>query len=227
VPPGATAMSTETSPDGVPSLIDRNGFDVVLMAASELVTSNEELQSSYEELETSNEELQSANEELETTNEELRSSNEELESSNLDLKATTDAVEHLNTTLVGANRELMRFSGLHREVMDNFPAAIVVLDSRLLIEEWNAAAANLLGLNESQVAGEPFFGLQVGLPLELLQEPVRACRLPGATPVTVEVAALTAAAEQFPCRVQVLPMSGGQPKTAVMMIIEDLRDGGP
>jgi two-component system chemotaxis response regulator CheB len=31
---GAIAMSTETSPNGVPSLIDPNGFDIVLIAAS-------------------------------------------------------------------------------------------------------------------------------------------------------------------------------------------------
>jgi two-component system CheB/CheR fusion protein len=193
----------------------------------ELVTSNEELQSSYEELETSNEELQSANEELETTNEELRSSNEELESSNFDLKSTTEAVEHLNATLVDANRELMRFSGLHREVMDNFPAAIVVLNSHLLIEEWNRAAASLWGLSEAQVTGEPFFGLQFGLPLEPLQESVRACRLPDAQPAVLEVGAVDAAGQEFQCRVKVLPMAGGQPEAAVMLIMEDLRGAAP
>ena len=88
----------------------------------ELVTSNEELQSSYEELETGNEELQSSNEELETTNEELRASNEELETTYLELKSTSEAVERLNETLVEANLELRRFSGLHRQVMDHFPA---------------------------------------------------------------------------------------------------------
>jgi two-component system CheB/CheR fusion protein len=191
----------------------------------ELVTSNEELQSSYEELETSNEELQSANEELETTNEELRSSNEELESANLDLKSTTEAVEHLNATLVDANRELMRYSGLHRQVMDNFPAAIVVLDSHLLVEEWNHAATNLWGLTEAQVAGEPFFGLHFGLPLEPLQGPVRACRVPGAELTTVEVEATNAAGERFRCKVEVLPVSGGQPQTAAMLIMEEVEEG--
>jgi two-component system, chemotaxis family, CheB/CheR fusion protein len=193
----------------------------------ELVTSNEELQSSYEELETSNEELQSANEELETTNEELRSSNEELEQANIDLKSTTEAVEHLNTTLVDANRELIRFSGLHRQVMDNFPAAIVVLNSHLLVEEWNHAATALWGLTEPQVAGEPFFGLDMGLPLERLQDPVRATRQPGATPAMLEVMATDTNGEAFTCRVKVLPVSGGQPETAAMLIMEDMREIDP
>ncbi len=189
----------------------------------ELVTSNEELQSSYEELETSNEELQSANEELETTNEELRSSNEELEAANMDLRASTEAVEHLNGTLVDTNSELLRFSGLHREVMDNFPAAIVVLDSHLLVEEWNEAAEDMWGLTEEQVTGEPFFGLHLGLPLEPLQDPVRASRQPGAASVTIEATAVDAAGEDFPCTVKVLPLPGRRPETAVMLIMEDMR----
>ena len=114
----------------------------------ELVTSNEELQSSYEELETSNEELQSSNEELETTNEELRSSNEELETTYLELKSTSDAVGRLNESLVDANLELRRFSSLHHQVMDHFPAAVIVLNAQLLVEEWNLAAAELWGLDE-------------------------------------------------------------------------------
>ena len=145
----------------------------------ELVTSNEELQSSYEELETSNEELQSTNEELETINEELRSSNDELESTNIDLKTTTEAVGNLNSTLVDANRDLQRYGVLHRQVMDNFPAAIVVLNSRLLVTEWNNAAARMWGVGEDEVLDEPFFGLEIGLPLESLQAPVRACRAEG------------------------------------------------
>jgi two-component system CheB/CheR fusion protein len=191
----------------------------------ELVTSNEELQSSYEELETSNEELQSANEELETTNEELRSSNEELESANIDLKSTSEAVEHLNSTLVDANGELMRYSGLHRQVMDNFPSAVVVLDSHLLVEEWNREATNLWGLTETEVTGEPFFGLHFGLPLEPLQDPVRACRTAGAEPATLEVVASDAAGEKFRCRVTVLPLSGGHPDTAAMLIMEEMEEG--
>ena len=184
----------------------------------ELVTSNEELQSSYEELETSNEELQSTNEELETTNEELRSSNDELESTNIDLKATTDAVELLNTSLVDANRDLVHYSGLHRMVMDHFPAAIVVLNAHLLVEEWNNAAASMWGLSGDEVVGEPFFGLVIGLPLEPLQGPVRACRAAGANPATLELPAVDQWGRSFTCRVNVVPIGGGPDFSALVMM---------
>ena len=186
----------------------------------ELETSNEELQSSYEELETGNEELQSANEELETTNEELRSSNEELETTYLELKSTSDAVEKLNESLVDTNLELRRFSSLHREVMDNFPAAVVVLDAQLLVEEWNRAATELWGCEEGGVVGEPFFGLDFGLPLAALQEPVRACRSAGALPSGLEVQATDRSGIPFTCRVRVIPISGHDPETSAMLVMD-------
>jgi two-component system, chemotaxis family, CheB/CheR fusion protein len=186
----------------------------------ELVTSNEELQSSYEELETTNEELQSANEELETTNEELRSSNEELEATNIELKSASDAVERMNTSLVHANNELNRFSALHRHVMDNFPSAVVVLDSHLLIREWNRAATNLWGLREDEVVGEPFFGLDFGLPLETLQEPVRACRSPGAASVTLELEAVNRLGRHVNVRVTVVAATGDDVPPSAMLIMQ-------
>jgi two-component system CheB/CheR fusion protein len=190
----------------------------------ELVTSNEELQSSYEELETSNEELQSTNEELETTNEELRSSNDELESTNIDLKTTTEAVETLNATLVGSNSDLQRYSALHRQVMDHFPAAIVVLNSRLLVTEWNTAASNMWGLSESEVLGEPFFGLEFGLPLEALQAPVRACRAEGAQPDSLDLTAVDESGRSFTCWVRILPIGAGRERAA-MLVMEAQEDG--
>ena len=188
----------------------------------ELVTSNEELQSSYEELETSNEELQSANEELETTNEELRSSNEELETTYLELRSTSDAVGRLNESLVDTNLELRRFSSLHRQVMDNFPAAVIVLNAQLLVEEWNLAATELWGLDEDAVVGEPFFGLDFGLPLGAIQESVRACRSTGAAPSSLEVQATDPSGQPFTCRVHVIPISGHEPETSAMLVMERL-----
>ena len=193
----------------------------------ELVTSNEELQSSYEELETGNEELQSANEELETTNEELRSSNDELETTYLELRSTSDAVARLNESLVDANLELRRFSGLHREVMDHFPSAIILLNSQLVVEEWNLAATELWGLREDDVVGEPFFALEFGLALGTLQEAVRASRSTGAAPSSMEVPATDRSGLPFVCRVQIMPISGHEPETSTMLVMERAGDTAP
>jgi two-component system, chemotaxis family, CheB/CheR fusion protein len=121
---------------------------------------------------------------------------------------------------VHANNELNRFSALHRHVMDNFPSAVVVLDSHLLIREWNRAATNLWGLREDEVVGEPFFGLDFGLPLETLQEPVRACRSPGAASVTLELEAVNRLGRHVNVRVTVVAATGDDVPPSAMLIMQ-------
>jgi two-component system CheB/CheR fusion protein len=102
--------------------------------------------------------------------------------------------------------------------MDHFPAAIVVLNAHLLVEEWNEAAVSMWGLSEDEVVGEPFFGLVIGLPLEPLQGPVRACRAPGADAVTLELPAVNRSGRSFTCRVNVVPIGGGPGFSALVMM---------
>ena len=84
------------------------------------------------------------------------------------------------------------------------------------------AAAELWGLDEESVIGEPFFGLDFGLPLGLLQESVRACRSAGAAPATLEVQATDRSGRPFTCRVHVLPISGHEPETSAMLVMDRL-----
>ena len=103
--------------------------------------------------------------------------------------------------------------------MDHFEGAIVVLNGRLLVTEWNLKATDLWGLREEEVLGEPFFGLDFGLPLERLQDPVRACRTPGASAVTVEVDAVNRLGASITCTVSVSPITGSD-ETSVLLIME-------
>ncbi len=131
----------------------------------ELTTTNEELQSTVEELETTNEELQSTNEELETINEELQSTNEELQTVNLELRDRTD--------------ELNRTSEFMEGVLTNLDTGVVVIDSKWSILIWNDHMEDLWGLRADEVQGESLFNLDIGLPVELLRNPIRACLTSG------------------------------------------------
>ena len=91
-----------------------------------------------------NEELQSTNEELETVNDELRLRGVDLSRSNVFL------------------------SGILR----NVPLAVVVMNDDLHVELWNDVAADLWGLRHDEVKGRHFFGLDIGLPVEQLREPI-------------------------------------------------------
>ena len=125
--------------------------------------------------------------------------------------------------MVDVNLELRRFSGLHREVMDHFPSAIILLNSQLVVEEWNLAATELWGLREDDVVGEPFFALEFGLPLGTLQEAVRASRSAGAA-TEQPGGSRDRSVRACRLRVRVMPISGHEPETSAMLVMERVGD---
>jgi two-component system CheB/CheR fusion protein len=142
-------------------------------ARRELETAYEELQSTVEELETTNEELQSTNEELETTNEELQSTNEELETMNEELQSTNEELETMNDELRERTDETLRANAFLGSVLSSVHQAVVVVDRDLRILTWNRLATDMLGLLNEEVDGEHLLGLDVGLPVADLRNPLR------------------------------------------------------
>ena len=104
------------------------------VANEEVVTSNEELQSTNEELETAREELQSSNEELHTLNDELQRHNKELDI----------LVQELSNLLVGVD------------------IPVLILDAGLRVRRFTPKAATLLNLIPSDV-GRPFSNIASNL----------------------------------------------------------------
>src|SRR5262249_30869723 len=140
-----------------------------------LETAYEELQSSNEELETTNEELQSSNEELETTNEELQSTNEELETMNEELQSTNEELETINTELRQRTEELNESSGFLASILSGLRAGVAVVDRDFKVLVWNERATDLWGLRADEAQGRHFLNLDIGLPVERLRDPIRAC----------------------------------------------------
>ena len=127
----------------------------------ELETTNEELHSTVEELETTNEELQSTNEELETMNEELQSTNEELQTINDELRQRSDSLNDLNTFL--------------ESMFTSLRSGIAVLDRDLRVTVWNRQAEELWGVRAAEVEQVHFLRLDIGLPLDQIEKPIRDC----------------------------------------------------
>jgi two-component system CheB/CheR fusion protein len=121
-----------------------------------------EAQRSRQELETAYEELQSTNEELETMNEELQSTNEVLETVNDELRKRGVDLTRTNVFL----------SGILRSV----PLGVVVMNDDLHAELWNDVATDMWGLRQAEVKGKHFLGLDIGLPVRQLRQPMLALR---------------------------------------------------
>ncbi len=146
--------------------------DELQRSRQELETAYEELQSTNEELETTNEELQSTVEELETTNEELQSTNEELETMNEELQSTNEELETVNEELRQRGTDLGRSNVFLTGILRSVPLGVVVMNEDLHVELWNDVAADLWGLRHDEVRGKHFFGLDIGLPVEQLRQPI-------------------------------------------------------
>jgi two-component system CheB/CheR fusion protein len=140
-----------------------------------------ELQSTIDELETTNEELQSANEELQTTNEELQSTNEELETMNEELQSTNEELETINTELRQRGEDLNHANSLLKSILGGLRVGVAVIDRDLRVMVWNERAEDLWGLRADEVRDRHFLNLDIGLPVDQLRQPLRAC-LAGESP---------------------------------------------
>ena len=134
----------------------------------------EELQSTNEELETTNEELQSTVEELETTNEELQSTNEELETMNEELQSANDELQMTNEQLRDRTIEITDLNAFMESVLGSLEAAVIVLDSDLVVQVWTRQAHDLWGLRADETVGQHVLNLDSGLPTAELHPWLRA-----------------------------------------------------
>jgi len=89
----------------------------------EVLSANEELQSTNEELETAKEELQSTNEELTTLNEEMQNRNAELSSVNSDLLNLLDTVD-LPVVMVSMDLRIRRFTPPAQKLLNLQPSDV-------------------------------------------------------------------------------------------------------
>ena len=192
----------------------------------ELETAYEELQSTNEELETTNEELQSTVEELETTNEELQSTNEELETMNEELQSANEEQHATNDEIRLRGDELNQVNGFLESILTSLRAAVVVVDAELRVLLWNQRAEDMWGLREDETRGKHILGLDVGLPIEQLKQPMRAALNDGDGDgnghATFTLEAINRRGRAIECHITTAPLrSRGNDVRGVILVIED------
>jgi two-component system CheB/CheR fusion protein len=196
--------------------------DELQRSRQELETAYEELQSTNEELETTNEELQSTVEELETTNEELQSTNEELETMNEELQSTNEELETVNEELRQRGSDLSRSNVFLGGILRSVPLAVIVLNEQLQVELWNDVAADLWGLRADEVNGRHLFGLDIGLPVEQLKQPIAALMRHGDQRVDTQIDAINRRGRQIRLHVQCVGIGSGELGRGVIILMQEL-----
>ncbi len=175
-------------------------------STQELEMAYEELQSTNEELETTNEELQSTVEELETTNEELQSTNEELETMNEELQSTNEELQTINEELRRRSDELNKVNSFLRSILASLRGSAIVVNRDLQIQLWNHKAEDLWGLRSEEVQGQHILNLDIGLPLEQLVQPIRACLAGDSEPQEVTLLATNRRGKAIQYKVSCTPI---------------------
>jgi len=192
----------------------------------ELEMAYEELQSTNEELETTNEELQSTVEELETTNEELQSTNEELETMNEELQSTNEELQTINEELRRRSTQLNEVNAFFDSILTSFRDGVVVVNRELQIQVWNHEAEDLWGLRFEEVEGQHILKLDIGLPLDQLIQPIRACLTGDSKYYEVTLSATNRRGKSIQCKVTCTPLNFvGEDIRGVLLLMED-REGG-
>lgn len=190
----------------------------------ELETTNEELESSNEELETTNEELQSTNEELETTNEELQSSNEELETMNEELQSTNEELQTINAELQQRTGELNEANAFLSSLFSSLSLGVIVIDRQLHILAWNHAAEDLWGLGFNEAQGKSFLGLDIGLPVEQLRNPILQCLKGEQNRQELVLKTRNRRGQEIRCRLSISPLAGGETEQrGVILLMEEVK----
>jgi two-component system CheB/CheR fusion protein len=191
----------------------------------ELETAYEELQSANEELETTNEELQSTVEELETTNEELQATNEELETMNEELQSSNEELETINDELRRRSNELNDVNAFFESILTSLQAGVVVVNQEMQIQVWNHRAEELWGLRSEEVIGHHFMNLDIGLPVERLRQPIRAC-LAGESPnPQLSLAATNRRGRPIQCHLSFAPLLGTEKRIHGAIVVMEEREG--
>jgi two-component system CheB/CheR fusion protein len=197
-------------------------------ANQELETAYEELQSTNEELETTNEELQSTVEELETTNEELQSTNEELETINEELQSTNEELQTINEELRQRSDELNAVNAFLESILTSLRGGVAVVDSDLKVLVWNERADDLWGLRADEVIGRNFLGIDIGLPVERLKQPLRECLTGEHDHIELRLEATNRRGRPIQCRVTCSPLFGQkQIVRGAIVVMEDVSVESP
>jgi two-component system, chemotaxis family, CheB/CheR fusion protein len=195
----------------------------VQRASQELETALEELQSTNEELETTNEELQSTVEELETTNEELQSTNEELETMNEELQSTNEELQTINDEARERTDQVGELNGVLESILTSLRGAVAVVDRDLHIRKWSRQAEDMWGLRQDEVLHKNFLNLDIGLAVDRLRAPMRACLARESEVLDVTLDATNRRGRPMQVRVTCTPLASGPADQArgVILLMEE------
>ncbi|MHB1756177.1 MAG: EAL domain-containing protein [Leptospirillum sp.] len=148
---GETASSRSLSSHGRVSRTRPSSPDQALsriaFLESELLETQDYLESLKEQHQSVIEELQATGEEVQSANEELQSTNEEIETSNAELESANEELSTINAELSDRNSELLRVNNDLENLSVSINTAILVVSRDLSLRSFTPMAGKLFSLS--------------------------------------------------------------------------------
>lgn len=139
--------------------------------------------------------------------------NEELESTNTELQT-------INTELQERSIQLDRVNSFMEGILANLQLGVAVLDKDLRVQLWNRRAVDLWGVQANETVGQPLLGLDIGLPLAELANPIKKCLNGSDGFQELTLQATNRRGKNFTCRVRCTAMGGLDGARSVILLME-------
>jgi two-component system CheB/CheR fusion protein len=110
-------------------------------------------------------------------------------------------------------------------ILATLPSSVIVVDRDMTVQLWNRQSEELWGLRADEVTGKHLLNLDIGLPVDQLKDPVRACLSDGGAGVPVEVSAVNRRGRAIDLRVSCRPFQTSKGVGGVIVLL-DATPGG-
>jgi two-component system CheB/CheR fusion protein len=114
----------------------------------------------------------------------------------------------MNDELRHRTLELNEMNSFLETILTTIGLAVAVLDRRQYVQIWNGQARELWGVSPEEAADQHLFALEIGLPLDQLKAPLRACLNGESQREEVVLDAVNRRGKAFQCRVVCMPLHG-------------------
>lgn len=139
---------------------------------------------------------------------------------NEELESTNNELQTINNELQVSTGDFDTFREVSQSVFTDRGLAVIALDPEFRVRTWNSVAEELWGMKATETVGEPFFGMDFGLPVNTLVEPVRDCLNKGAGFHGREVTGVNRRGRPIQFRVTGVPFGADDRPSGVALLVE-------
>lgn len=135
----------------------------------------------------------------------------------------------MNDELRHRTLELNDMNSFLETILTTIGLAVIVVNRQQHVQIWNGQARELWGLTSEEVEDQHVLSLDIGLPVEQLKGPLRACLAGESEREELVLQATNRRGRSFRCRVTCLPLGVVRDSgiAGVILIMEPAEESGP